>query len=138
MGREAALRFAHIDVQAESYADNLDVLLQTSRLKKNQICVGISHSGRTAMVKKGLRIANEKGAVTALITNYMNTPIKDFCDYLFFTSFTENSVRSAAISSKIAQAAIIDSIYLLTAKKKRSIWDFSELDLLIERNLKID
>ena len=136
LGHEAALRFAHIDVQAESYADDIEVLLQTARLKKRQICIGISHSGRTAIVKEGLRIAKDRGAMTALITNYMNTPIKDFCDYLFFTSFVENSVRSAAISSKIAQTAIIDTIYLLTAKKKRVIWDFSELDQLIERNLK--
>jgi len=137
LGNEAALRFAHIDVQAESYNDGIGILLQTARLKKKQVCIGITHGGRTAIVKEGLRIAKERGAVTALVTNYMNTPLKDFCDYLFYTSFVENSVRSAAISSIIAQTAIIDTIYLLTAKKKRSMWDFSELDILIERNLKV-
>jgi DNA-binding MurR/RpiR family transcriptional regulator len=136
LGHEAALRFAHIDIQAESYNDDIEVLLQTARLKKKQVCIGISHSGRTAIVKEGLRIAKERGAVTALITNYMNTPLKDLCDYLFFTSFVENSVRSAAISSKIAQTAIIDTLYLLTAKKKRAVWNFAELDTLIERSLK--
>ena len=125
---EAALRFGHLDIQAEAYSDTVGILLQSTRLKKGQICVGVSHSGRTSLVEEGLRIAKENQAVTALITNYMNTPIKDCCDYVFYTSFIENTVKAAAVSSKIAQIAIVDAIYLLTAKKKRNLWDLGEFD----------
>lgn len=136
VANEAALRFAHLDIQAESCQDSLQILLQASRLKKGQLCVGISHSGRTRLVEEGLRVAKEKGAVTALITNYMNAPMKAHCDYVLLTSFVENSVKAAALSSNLTQLAIIDTLYLLAAKKKRAIWDFAEIDSLFDRLLK--
>jgi DNA-binding MurR/RpiR family transcriptional regulator len=134
---EAALRFSHLDIQAEAYSDTVSILLQASRLKKKQICIGISHSGKTALVGEGLRIAKTRGATTALITNYINTPLKDQCDYILHTSFVENSVKSAAVSSKIAQITIIDTIYLLTAKNKHRIWDLSEFDTMLESIMRV-
>jgi len=134
---EAALRFSHLDLQAEACNDTVSIILQMSRLKKKQICIGISHSGKTALVGEGLRIAKGQGAITALITNYMNTPFKELCDYVFYTSFVENSVKSAAVSSKIAQLAIIDTIYLLTAKKMRRTWDLSEFDITLGRLMRV-
>ena len=136
VGEEASLRFAHLDIQSESYTDVASILLQTLRIKKNQICVAVSHSGRTSIIGEGLKTSKEKGAVTALITNYMNTPFKKYCDYVFHTSFIENTVKSAAVSSKIAQTVILDALYLLTAKAKKNIWDFSELDSALERFLR--
>lgn len=136
VAKEAALRFSHINIQAEAYLDGVQMLLHASRLKSRQICIGISHTGRTIFVEESLKIAKEKGATTALITNYINTPMKDCCDYVLHTSFVENTVKAAAISSVLSQLAIINGLYLLTAKKKRDIWDCSEIDRLFERLLK--
>jgi len=136
VGKEAALRFSHIDIQAESYSDTVSIMLQALRLKKKQVCIGISHSGRTGIVEEGLRVASMNGATVALITNYMNAPLKKYCDYVFYTSFVEASVKSAALSSIIAQTAILEVIYLLTAKKKPNLGDLRELDILLERILR--
>ena len=134
---EAALRLSHLDIRAEAYNETVSILLHSSRLKKGQICVGISHSGKTSLVGEGLRAAKEQGATTALITNYIKTPFEEYCDYVFFTSFVENSLKSATVSSRLAQLAVIDVIYLLAAKKKRNISDFNDLNTIIERTLRI-
>lgn len=136
VAEEAALRFTHIDIQAEACRDSVQMLLQSSRLKPRQVCIGISHTGRTILVEEGLKVAKSKGATTALITNYINTPMKECCDYIFHTSFVENTVKAAAISSILSQLAIVNALYLLSAKKKRDIWDCSEIDHLFERLLK--
>ena len=134
---EAALRFAHLNIQAEAYQDMIQIILQTERMQKGSVCIGISHSGRTELVSEGLEIARDGGAITVLITNYIKTPLKAVSDYVIYTSFVENSVKAAAISSTIAQVALIDTLYLLTAKMKKTMWDFTTLNRTIERLTKL-
>lgn len=137
VANDAALRFSHLDIQAEGYNDPIQILLQTKRLKKNEVVVGISHSGRTGIVLEALKIALQNGAITVCITNYMNSPMKEHCSYFFCTAFEENHVKVAALSSHLAQLCLIDALYLLTARYKKKLWDVEDLDSNIERNLRV-
>lgn len=137
IANDAALRFSHLDIQAESYSDPLQIILQAKRLKKDTAAFGISHSGRTSIVVEALGIASENGARTIGISNYMNSPLNQVCSFYLCTSFAENTVKVAALSSNIAQLCVIDVLYLLAAKYKRKIWDVENLDYVIEKTLRI-
>jgi RpiR family carbohydrate utilization transcriptional regulator len=84
-----------------------------------------------------MQLAAERGAYTAGISNYIKSTLSNSVQYLLCTSFPEERVKSAALSSRIAQLCIIDAIYLLTAKQKQNVWDTEGLNRLIEKLLRI-
>lgn len=135
---DGALRFSHLDIQAEAYSDPLQIVLQAKRLKKDSVALGVSHSGRTSIIVEALGIAAENKATTVGISNYVNTPLSKASSFYLCTSFAENTVKVAALSSNIAQLCVIDVLYLLVAKYKSRIWDVESLDNLIEKTLRID
>ena len=117
--RDAALRFALLDVQAESYSDSQEIIIQSLRLAKGAIAVGISHSGRSRITVEALKMARAGGATTVGISNYLKSPLEKHSDTFLCTSFAESSVKVAALTSRIAQMCLLDALYLLTAKHKK-------------------
>ena len=117
--RDAALRFALLDVQAESYSDAQEIIIQALRLGKGDIAIGISHSGRSQITVEALRMARAGGATTVGISNYLKSPLEEHSDTFLCTSFAESRVKVAALSSRIAQMCLLDTLYLLTAKQKK-------------------
>ncbi len=136
IAKEASMRFTNLDIQAESCSDPAHMLVQSSRLRKNDLAFGISHSGRTKIIVNALKIAHNNKAVVAGISNYFKSPLHNVCDYFFCTSFQENKVKVASLSSNIAQLCIIDAIYLLISRYKK-IWDIEKLNRLIEELLRL-
>ena len=134
---DAALRFSYLDFQAESYADASQVFLQAMRVAASDVVIGISHSGRSSITVEGLRIARDNGALTIGISNYPRSPLKEACAILFCTSFPENRVKVAAISSKVAQQCILDALYLLVASHKEGLWDVDRVNSLTERMIRL-
>ncbi|KWT83764.1 putative HTH-type transcriptional regulator YbbH [Variovorax sp. WDL1] len=70
----------------------------------------ISHSGSTHETVMATRLAKEAGAATICITNFGKSPIQAFCDVLLFTMARETSFRTEAMTSRLAQLAIIDAL----------------------------
>ena len=134
---DAAMRFSYLDFQAESYADASQILLQALRVAAADVVIGISHSGRSSITVEGLRIAREMGALTIGISNYPRSPLKDASAIFFCTSFPENRVKVAAISSKVAQQCILDALYLLVARHKEGLWDVERINSLTERMIRL-
>ncbi len=116
---DAALRFSLLDIQAESYSDSQEIIIQSLRLKKNDAAFGISHSGRSQITVEALKIAKAGGTATIGISNYLKSPLDKHSDIFLCTSFAENRVKVAALSSRIAQMCLLDALYLLTAKQKK-------------------
>jgi len=137
VARDEALRFSYLDFQAEGYVDPSQVLLQALRMGKGDVVVAISHSGRSSITVEGARIAREKGAATIGISNYPRSPLREASEFFFCTSFPENRVKVAAISSRIAQLCLLDALYLLVARHKERMWDVEQVNSLTERMLRL-
>jgi DNA-binding MurR/RpiR family transcriptional regulator len=137
VAHDAALRFSYLDLQAEAYVDASQIILQTLRLGTGDVALGISHSGRSAITVEGLRLAREKGALAIGISNYLRSPLRDASEIFFGTSFPENRVKVAAISSRVAQLCILDALYLLVARHKEGLWDVERANALTERMLRL-
>lgn len=132
----SAQRFLHLKLQAEAYSEQYQMILQCLSVTKKDVVVGISHSGKSKHTIEALQMAKERGAVTVGISNYVYPKMKDTCDYMFCTSFRENKVKAAAISSYIPQIAIIEALYLLTAVKNKNHLGISELNQEIQERTK--
>jgi len=80
------------------------------------VAIGISHSGLTIETSNALKIARAAGATTVGITNFPDSPLAEHCDFVLTTQARENRYRSGAMSSRIAQLALVDILFVRIAQ----------------------
>ncbi len=138
MSLDTALRFSQIGVCSDAYVDSYQMMNQALQVKKGHVVIGVSHSGRSSITVRAMELAKTNGALTVGCTNYVGSPLAEYCDVLFCTSFTESKVEAAALSSRVAQMCIFDTLYMLTARYKRvSRGDAEALNEKIESFLRM-
>lgn len=114
---DAQYKFTRINMEALMYFDTHMQLTVASNARAGDVAIAISNSGRTIDVVKCLEMARGKGAKTICITQYGDSEILDVSDIKLFTACAENSFRSGAMASRIAQLNIIDSLFVGVACK---------------------
>jgi DNA-binding MurR/RpiR family transcriptional regulator len=130
---EASLRFSLLDLDVQAHNDAYRIQMETLRLKKSDVGIGISHSGRSRITVEAMKKAQSNGAITVGISNSPRCPLRDISTYFFCTSFPEGRIKVASLSSLLAQLCLIDALYLLVAKYRKIKWDIEKLNMLTER-----
>lgn len=92
-------------------------LTSAAVLEPGDVAVGISHTGTTVDTVDALREARGRGATTIAITNFAGSPIADHADLLLTTASRETTFRSGAMSSRIAQLALVDCLFAGVAQR---------------------
>ena len=117
-----ALDFEHKMLRAglcaKSFSDNHMQAITASHLTKNDVAIGISHSGSSKDIVDALKIAKQRGALTIAITNKGKSPITKTSDITLFTSSNETQYTIFGLNSRISQLAIISSLYYYIAYHK--------------------
>ena len=108
---DASHKFMRAGLNAISYTDNHMQVIAASHLKENDVAIGISHSGSSKDVVEALKIAKEHNATTIAITNSGKSPILRQSDIVLSTASEETQYNILALNSRIAQLAIIDTLY---------------------------
>lgn len=72
--------------------------------------VTISHSGSTLETVLANKLAHEAGARTIGIARLCTRPLERYCDIVLNTVANETRYRPEAMSSRVAQLAIIDTV----------------------------
>ncbi len=120
IAQDAALRLGHLDVPAVAYFDSYQMLNQSLRMRRGDVALALSHSGRSTITVEALDLARECGAKTIGVSNYLRSPLHAASDIFLCTSFPESRVKVAALSSRIAQMCVIDALYLLVARHTKA------------------
>ncbi|MBU4211720.1 MAG: MurR/RpiR family transcriptional regulator [Verrucomicrobia bacterium] len=134
---DAALRFMHLDIQAEACMDSYQMLVRAMQAGKKQVVVGISHSGRSTATVQALALARDNGATTIGISNYVKSPLRNVSRIFFCTAFRERSVKAAALSSAVAQMCLIDALYVLMARQGRVTPKVERVNAMIEQHCRM-
>lgn len=108
---DASHKFMRSGLNAIAYTDNHMQVIAASHLSENDIAIGISHSGSSKDIVEALKIAKEHNALTIAITNSGKSPILKQSDIVLATSSEETEYNILALNSRIAQLAIIDTLY---------------------------
>ncbi len=111
IANDAAHKFLRLGLSAQSCCDNHMQAIVASHLKRGSVAIGISHSGASKDIVEALKLCKICGATTVSITNYGTAPIVEASDIVLFTKSDETKHSILAMSSRIAQLAIFDSIY---------------------------
>ncbi|WP_051529925.1 MurR/RpiR family transcriptional regulator [Anoxybacteroides tepidamans] len=84
----------------------------SANLTKDDVAFGISYSGQTEDIIRSLTLAKENGATIISLTKFGSNPVSELADISLYTSSLEKSIRSGAMSSRIAQLNVIDILYV--------------------------
>ena len=101
------LRIGIVSSLFEDY--NMQKML-TSIVDKDDVVIGISHSGASISTIDALKLARQRGATCICITNLGRSPIVKYSDICLFTSSQETAYKTEAMSSRIVQLALIDTL----------------------------
>ena len=92
-------------------------LQSAALLGPGAVAVGVSHSGLTVETNDALRIAHARGATTVAVTNFPESPLVEHADVVLTTTARETQFRSGALSSRIAQLALVDFLFVRVAQR---------------------
>lgn len=112
IGNDFMSKLLRIGLNCRAYSDNHLQQLCACHLRKNDLAIGISHSGETKDTVDALRIAKESGAKTLVLTNFKASVITEYADIVMFTGDTESSFYSETMSSRMSQLALVDMLYM--------------------------
>lgn len=110
IAEDAGYRLMRIGVEARVLVDSHTQAIGASMTGPDVATLTISHSGSTQETLTATRLAREAGARTLVITNYGKSPIQAFADVVLFTVARETDFRTEAMTSRLAQLAVIDTL----------------------------
>ena len=108
---DTAHKIFRLGLNAVAYTDNHMQAIAAAHTNETSVVIGISLSGASKDIVNALQIAQQNGATTVAITNYGKSPIDKVSDIILHTVSDETNYRILGLSSRIAQLAIIDTIY---------------------------
>ncbi len=112
---DAQYRLLRIGINATAQVDSHVQAISAARTGPDVAVIAISHSGSTIETIDATRLAREAGATTIVITSAMRSPITRFTDIVLNTVARETRFRTEAMTSRIAQLAIVDGLISLVA-----------------------
>jgi RpiR family carbohydrate utilization transcriptional regulator len=123
IAEDAHYRMLRIGLDARVVIDPHIQVVSASLCDSSVTTLTISHSGSTLETVTATRIAKEAGARTICITNFGRSPIQEFSDIVLSTMARETQFRTEAMTSRLAQLAIVDTLIacLALADYKRSV-----------------
>src|SRR5690606_23579530 len=93
-------------------------LTSAGSLTENDVVIGISYSGQTEDIIQSLTEAKKQGATIITLTKFGSSPVAELGDIRLFTSSVEQSIRSGAMASRIAQLNVVDILFITIASRQ--------------------
>lgn len=110
---DAYHKFLRTPLRAQYGTDVHIQRMQASLLGKGDCAVITTHTGLTRDTLDIARIARDAGAGVIAITSYPSASLTALADIVLVSASEETGYRSESLSSRIAQLAIIDSLFTI-------------------------
>lgn len=116
----AQIKFLRIGIRCSAPSDLACMLSTACMLGPGDVAIGISYSGSTRAVNESLRCAKENGATTIGIVHLAKTAMAKFADIELYTMTVDQSDANDEIARRIAEQAIIETLYMKLVTENRS------------------
>lgn len=105
-------KFIRTGLTVNAQIDSHMQLMSASQLKKTDVAVLISHTGKSKDILDILNTVKQNGVRTIGITGYTQSPLSQSVDIPLYTLSEETDYRSEALASRIAQLSILDALFV--------------------------
>ncbi|VIO68208.1 HTH-type transcriptional regulator HexR [Bradyrhizobium ivorense] len=110
IAQDLSYRLLQLGLSASAVVDSHVQAVSAGMTGPTVATVTVSHSGSTVETVLATQLAREAGARTIGITRLGKSPLAAHCDVLLYTVANETRYRPEAMSSRVAQLAIIDTL----------------------------
>ena len=110
IAEDATYRLLRIGINARVSVDSHIMAITGSLCDPEVAVLTISHSGSTIETLTATKLAKEAGATTIAVTNFGRSPLLTHTDIVLHTLARETQFRTEAMTSRIAQLAVIDTL----------------------------
>ncbi len=117
VGEDLRLKLHRIGLVSFLWSESHQALASAALLGPADVAIGISHTGTTVDIVDAVRVAREGGATTLAVTNFAGSPVAALADLVLTTAARETTFRSGAMSSRIAQLALVDCLFTGVAQR---------------------
>ena len=107
---DLAYRFLQLGLPAVALTDSHIQAVSAAMTGPQVAVVTVSHSGSTMETLLATRLAKEAGSQVIGITRLGKSPLQRHCDVVLHTVANETRFRPEAMSSRVAQLAIVDTL----------------------------
>lgn len=104
-------------LDVEQHPDYDVQLMQSVRMKEDDVAIVISHSGRNKDTLKITRQLKTNNVKIIAITAFPNSMLASLADLVLASSAEEVNMRSESMSSLVAQITIMDSLFTMVGVK---------------------
>lgn len=111
-------KLLRVGIRATAHTDSHMQAIAAAHTTPDDVIFSISHSGSSRDIVDNTKAAKSNGAFTISLTNIGSSPLSKLTDLQLYTASKETQYRIVSMSSRIAQMAIIDSIYTIIAYKR--------------------
>lgn len=136
---EAKHKFMRIGLQVDAVTNNHFMYMQAALMRKDDVVIGISHSGYSEETVQALRIAKRNEASTIAITHNLRSPITQTADFVLINGNRQGQMQGDSIGTKMAQLFVLDLIYalLVQAEQDKAIkMKQKTLNVIMEQRIK--
>jgi DNA-binding MurR/RpiR family transcriptional regulator len=112
---DAKLKFTRLGLLADAYGDAHLQVMAAATLTKQDVAIGVSHSGSTKDVADALGLAHKSRATTISVTNFSPSPLTKVSDVVLLTASPESPLGGEVLTSRIAQLCVIDVLSVAVA-----------------------
>lgn len=112
---DAKLKFTRLGLLAAAYGDAHLQAMAAATLTRQDVAIGVSHSGSIKDVADALSLARKSGAMTIAITNFSPSQFTKVSDVVLLTASPESPLGGEALTSRIAQLCVIDVLSVAVA-----------------------
>lgn len=135
LAQDAYHKFLRSPTRVRHSTDYHIQLMEASLLTPQDCAICISHTGKSKETIKIAEIAKNAGAKVIVITSHASSPLAKIGDIVFISISEEIEFHSEALSSRISQLSILDSLYVILmfmnkekskealSKVRRTIWE---------------
>jgi DNA-binding MurR/RpiR family transcriptional regulator len=110
VAEDAHVRLLRIGLDSRLAVDSHLQAVSASLAGPQVAVLTVSHSGSTIETVTSTRLAREVGARTVVISNVGRSPISAHADVMLHTAARETRYRTEAMTSRIAQLAVVDAL----------------------------
>lgn len=114
-------KLMRLGLNATAYTDPHLQAISAAYCTDQDVVFAISHSGSSRNVIANTRYAKSLGAKVISLTNLGSSPLTKLADLSLFTASEETKYRIVAISSRIAELTVLDSIYTYIAVRSENV-----------------
>lgn len=111
VAKDLQMKLRRIDKFCIAQEDSHDQLTDATFIDHRDVVILVSNSGTTSEIVRAAIVAKENKATIIGVVKAGKSLLADISDIVLYTSALEGDFRSAAMTSRISQMAMVDAIF---------------------------